>query len=782
MKLMFTLRHGLLLVLLAGPTGVPAEDGRADTGTADAGEALYLQLNSSSLYERRKALDELMSVAPDDPGTVEVLIRQFQSQDAEQARFSDFMQRVERALQSTASKTTWSSANVELLTSVLVHNDAYDARVTSRTASTVAGVARYQTFSDKAIDDLTTVLWHRVDKNPNRTRNDNTRSFVVQALRHIRKRQGLPGAVIDASVASLGSEQITSVRRETVLLIDDYARAQPASEAMVQALTGTLFNDDKATVRGLAARALRGISGQRGYPPAIVNALQQTAAGDPDPAVRREALAGLMAVATVSPLSPAALPAGAMEQLLQAAAGDPDARVRLKAIEALGKVYATQAPASATLALLLERMGEEPDPKVRGRLAVTLLAVHTRQPLDTAVIEALIPLMTVDPDQAVREALTRLLVEPQAGQDLAAWMKATTATGLSPADAATTVAVRDEPPRNRREEQATLQARLRAHYVRALSGDRPPAVREEILQGLFAFSLTEPLPQPAVDALETSLASDTETGLRLQAAAVLLHNSLQHGRDGAPFYPALDDDDAQVHTYAAFAVVELAAVDGDMLPVLLAYAGDPSVPRNLRVYSLRRLALWRATGRDLPVAVQAALLELTGEPDVELRAAAWNALSQFNPDEQTWRRAAKDDELGIQRMAWRKLEALGVSKPVWAKWRDPKQRLQLIAIGLLGATLLAVVTGAVLFCWRLLRWWRGTRQQRSRLLSAQLLWLLAALLTVALDCGLVFIVAISHVGLSIKDLMQLNTLFSVILASYAAVAYLCWKLLPAAKN
>jgi HEAT repeat protein len=643
-------------------------------------------------------------------------------------------------------------------------------------------VARYQTFSDKAIDDLTTVLWHRVDKNPNRTRNDNTRSYGVQALQHIRKRQGLPRAVIDASVASLGSEQNTSVRREMVLLIDDYARTQPAGEAMVQALTDTLFNDGKATVRSLAARALRDISEQRGYPLTIVNALQQAAAGDPDPAVRHEALAGLMAAATVYPLTPAALPAEAMEQLLQAAAGDPDARVRLKALQALGKVYTTQAPAPATLALLLERLGEEPDPGVRGCLAETLLAVHTRQPLDTVVIKALIPLMTVDPDQAVREALTRLLVEPQAGQDLAAWMKATAATGLSPADATTTVAVRDEPPRNRREEQATLQARLRAHYVRALSGDRPPAVRKEIFQGLFAFSLTEPLPQPAVDALETSLASDTETGLRLQAAAVLLHNSLQHGRDGAPFYPALDDVDAQVRTYAAFAVVELAAVDGDMLSVLLAYAADPSVPRNLRVYSLRRLALWRATGRDLPVAVQAALLELTGEPDVELRAAAWNALSQFNPDEQTWRRAAKDDDLGIQRMAWRKLEALGVSKPVWAKWRDPKQRLQLIAIGLLGATLLAVVTGAVLFCWRLLRWWRGTRQQRSRLLCAQLLWLLAALLTVALDSGLVFIVAISHVGLSIKDLLQLNTLFSVILASYTAVAYLCWKLLPAAKN
>jgi hypothetical protein len=38
-----------------------------------------------------------MSVAPDDPGTVAVLIRQLQSQESEEARYSDFMQRVERA-------------------------------------------------------------------------------------------------------------------------------------------------------------------------------------------------------------------------------------------------------------------------------------------------------------------------------------------------------------------------------------------------------------------------------------------------------------------------------------------------------------------------------------------------------------------------------------------------------------------------------------------------------------------------------------------------------------
>ena len=561
------LRYGLLFVLLTGFTNLPADDGRADAG-ASVAEAIYPRLDSSSLYERRKALDELMSVAPDAPGTVAVLIRQFQSQDAEEARFSDFIQRVEQALQSTASKTTWPSGNVELLTAVLVHNDAYDARATNRTASTVAGVARYQVFSRKAIDDLTTLLWHRVDKNPNRTRGDNTRSYVMQALRHINKRQGLPPAVIDAGVASLGSERNSDVRRKTVLLIDDYARSQPASEAMVQALTETLFNDDKAAVRTLAARALRGISERRDFPHSIVNALQQAAAGDPDLAVRREALAGLMAVAAAQPLSPGELPATAREQLLQAAVGDPDARVRLQALQALGKVYATQAPDPATLAMLLERLGEEPDPGVRGLIASTLQAVHTYQPLDQAMIEALMPLVTDDPDQAVRQALSRLFIEPSAGEDLAAWMKATAAMGLLPAAAATTVALPDGPPLNQRVEQTDLRARLHEHYVSALSEGRDRAIREEVLQGLFAFSLTEPLPQPAVAALERSLASETDAGLRLQVAAVLLHNSLRHRRDSAPFYPALDDGDALVHTYAAFAVVELSAVAGEV-PVYL---------------------------------------------------------------------------------------------------------------------------------------------------------------------------------------------------------------------
>ena len=775
MQVISLLRYGLLFVMVS--TSLPAEDGQADASAA-AREAIYARLDSSSIYERRKALDELMSVAPDDPGTVEVLIRQFQSQDAEEVSFSDFIQRVERALQSTASNTTWSPGNVELLTAVLVHNDAHDARATNRTASTVAWVARYQAFSRKAIDDLTTVLWHRVDKNPNRTRSDNTRANVMQALRHISKRQGLPRVVIDAGVASLGSERNSGVRRETVLLIDDYARSQPASGAMVQALTETLLSDDKANLRSLAARALRGICEQRDYPGSIVNTLQQAAAGDPDPAVRREALAGLMAAAAAHPSPPGVLRPAIIEQLLQDAA-DPGVQVRFQAVQALGKIYATQNPDSAAVAVLLERLSEESDPRVRGLIAGTLQAVNARQQLDPAVLEGLIPLLTDDPDQTVRKALGLLFFEPSAGEDLAGWMKATAAMGLSAADAATTLALPAGRPRDRQLEQTVLRARLHEHYVNALSGGRGQAVREEILRGLFALSRTEPLPQPAVAALERSLATDPEAGLRLQVAAILLHNSLLYRREVGPFYPALDDGDAQVHTYAAFAVVELTAVDGQLLPGLLGYGADPSVHRNLRVYSLRRLALWRATGRDLPDSVQATLLELTGEPDVEIRAEAWSVLGQFDLDEQAWRRAANDDDLGIRRMAWRKLEALGVAKPLWAKWRDPKQRLQLIAVGLLGATLIALVAGALLFFLRLLRWSAGTRQQRGRLIAAQLLWLVAALVTVVLDGGLVFIVAVSHVGLSIKDLMQLNTVFSVILVSYTAIAFLGWKLLPA---
>ena len=65
------------------------------------------------------------------------------------------------------------------------------------------------------------------------------------------------------------------------------------------------------------------------------------------------------------------------------------------------------------------------------------------------------------------------------------------------------------------------------------------------------------------------------------------------------------------------------------------------------------------------------------------------------------------------------------------------------------------------------------------MLAAQLLWLVASFITVAADAGILFVVGMSHSGLSAKDLLQLNTLFSVILALYVAVACLAWKLLPA---
>jgi hypothetical protein len=779
MQLIAPLRFCLLLALLTGSPSLLAQGGRADAGAAAAREAIHARLQSSSIYERRKALEELLSVAPDDPETVEVLIRLFHSRDAEEARYSDFMQRVGRALQSLASRTTWSSRNVELLTSVLVHNDAYDSRATSRTASTVAEVARYQAFSLKAIDDLTTVLWHRVDKNPNRTRSDNTRSYVVQALRHIRTRQGLPQAIIDTAVVSLGSERNASVRRETVLLIDDYARSQPAGEAMMRALTEALNSDQSAAVRTLAARSLRNIGEQRKYPQSILKVLQRAVAGDPDLAVRREALAGLMAAATVQSPSQEALPPEGMEQLLQAASGDPSAQVRFQVLQSLRKIYGTRAPDPRALEVLLARLGKERDPKVRGLIAVTLQEIHARQAFDPAVIEPLIPLITDDPAAQVRQAIGRMLIEPPVGRDLAAWVKSTGRMGLSLADAVTTVAVVDRPPHKDSVEQATLRARLLEHYVSALSEGRPRAVRAEILQGLFALSLIEPLPQQIVDLLARRLVSDPDAGLRLQVVAVLLHNGLQHRRDTAPFFPALNDGEARVHDYAAFAIVELVAVGGDVLPGLLRYARDPSAHRHLRAYSLRRLALWRRAGGTLPQSVQDALLALTAEPDVALRAEAWNALRQFKAGAEEWRRAAADDDLGIRRMAWRELEARGVAKPLWDKWRDPKQRLQLIAVGLLGATVLSVAAGAASFLWRLLLWWRGTRQRWGRMLAAQLLWLVAALATITLDASIVFAVALSHSGISEKDLTQLNIIFSVILALYVVIACLAWKLLPA---
>jgi HEAT repeat protein len=564
-----------------------------------------------------------------------------------------------------------------------------------------------------------------------------------------------------------------------VLLIDEFVRAQPASEAVVQALVRVLEHDANTTVRTLAARSLRHISEQRDHPPSLVAVLQQAVAGDPEAAVRREALAGLIAAAAVDALSPGVLPPEAMAQLLQAALGDPDTRVRFLAVQVLGKVYATQAPDPATLQRLIKRLGEEPDAQVRSHIAVTLQAIHARQGLEPAVIEPLVPLVTADPDAAVRQAISRILIELPAGQGgLDTWMQATAAMGLSPAGAATPVELPESVPRHDRDALSVLQARLLGQYVSALSGGRDRAVRTEILQGLFALALAEPLPPQAVDVLARCLGSDTDAGLRLQAAAVLLYNSLRHHGDEAPFYAALDDGDARLQDYAAFALVELNAVDGELLPGLLGFARDSSAHRTLRGYSLRRLGLWRAAGGVLPASVQTLLLDLTADPDVELRTEAWNVLRQFDLTEQDWLRAAADDDLGIRRMAWWELQALGVTKPVRARWRDPKQRLELIAAGLLGATVVAVIAGALLFFWRLLYWLWGTRQQKGRMLAAQLLWLVAALLTVAADAGILFAVGMAHSGLSVKDLMQLNTLFGVILALYVAVACLGWWLLP----
>jgi hypothetical protein len=782
MHLISLLRFCLPLALLIGATSLPAQEKRADDGAAAAGEAIYPRLHGPSIDERRKALEELMSVAPDEPETVEVLIRLFQSPEAEEARYSDFMQRVSRAIQATSGKTTWPSGNVELLTSVLVHNDAYDSRAANLMAATVAGVARDQEFSLKAIDDLTTVLWRRVDKNPVRTRNDNTRSHVVEALRHIHKRQGLPRAVIDASVVSLATEKDAGVRRETVLLMDESARSQPATEAIVRALAEVLNADENAAVRTLAARALRGISEQRGHPQSIVRALQQAVAGDADSAVRREALAGLMAAAAAQPLSPEVLPAQAMRQLLQAASADPDAQVRFQVLQVLRKTYATRAPDASALEALLERLKTESDGKVRGLIAVSLQEIHARQPLSQTVIEPLIPLVTDDPMAEVRQAIGRMFVEAPAERDLTAWMKVTGNMGMSPANAATAVATLHGSPQNLRLEQSASRASLLRQYVGALSEGRPSDVREEILRGLFALSLTEPLPSQTAGVLQRGPDAETDPGLRLKAIAVQLHNSLQHRRETASFLPALNDGDARVHDYAAFALVELSAVDGDVLPGLLGYANDPSAHRNLRLYSLRRLALWQRAGRTLPDSAKAALLQLTGEPDAQLRAEAWNALHQFELDAQDWRRAAADEDLAIRRMGWRELEARGIAKPVWEKMRDPRQRLELMIVGLLSATVLSVVAGAVSFFWRLLLWWRGTREQRGRMLAAQLLWLIAALGAVALDAGIVFLAALSHSGFSQKDLMLLNTIFGVILAVYAALSYLGWKLLPASSR
>jgi len=759
----------LLLALALGVASALAPVARAGV----AAEAIAPRLQTGSIHERRKALDELMATAPEDAETAAALIRLLRSPDAEEARYADFMQRVGQAIQASAGKAAWPARNVELLTSVLVHNDAYDSRATSLTAATVAAVARQQQFTSKAIDDLSTVLWHRVDRNPNRARNDNTRPRVVRAFRYIRARQGLPQAVFDAGVASLATEGSVSVRREIVLLIDESARAEPASEAMVRALTQVLGADESAPVRVLAARALRGSSARQGHPAAMLGALQ-AAAMDPDPAVRREALAGLAAAAAVHAASP-----GAMAQLLQAASGDPNAQMRLQVWQALRKHYAARAPDRPTRKVLLDRLGKETDPRVRGQIALTLQEIHAQRRFEAGELEPLIPQVTDDPAAEVRRALARMLVDPPARLDLAGWQNATRRMGLSLADAVSALAAPDKAAQN---DQAALRAQLHGQYAIALSAGRPPAVRREILEGLFALSLRGPLPQPVADALARSLSSDADAELRLRAAAVLLHDSLQHDRDPAVFFPALDDADARVRDYTAFALVERNAVGGEVLPGLLANARDASVHRQLRLYSIRRLALWGRAGMALPEPVQVALLELTAAPDMELRAEAWNALRQLKLPAQEWRRAADDDDLGIRRLAWRELEALGVAKPLSAKWRDPKERRELIALGLLGTTVVVVLGGAAAFFWRLLLWWQGARQRWGRMLAAQLLWLAAALAAVTLDAGIVFVAALSHHGLSVKDLTLVNNLFGAVLAGYTALAFVAWKLLPPAQS
>jgi hypothetical protein len=193
---------------------------------------------------------------------------------------------------------------------------------------------------------------------------------------------------------------------------------------------------------------------------------------------------------------------------------------------------------------------------------------------------------------------------------------------------------------------------------------------------------------------------------------------------------------------------------------------------------LRRLALWQTGGAVLPAVAAPDLLALTREPDAEIRAQAWNALRQLKLPAQEWRRAAADDDLGIRRMAWRELEARGAAKPVSAQWRDPKERLQLVAVGLLSATGLGILAGALAFLWRLFLWLQGPRQRGARMLAAQTLWLVAALAAVVLDGGMLFIAALAHSGFSEKDLVLANGLFAAVLAGYAALAFLAWKLLP----
>ena len=783
---------GLLLPVFTDvPTSASAQEAGAQISAhiETPREALYRRLDGPGHYAQKKALDELMSVAPDDDKTVEALIRLLQSRHAEEPQFRGYMTRVSNALKEIAGRATWSPENVELLTSILVNNDAYDARATDATASTVAAVARHQVFTSNAIGDLTRVLWYRVDKNPNRSRNDNTRSHLMRALRQIHRRQGLPQTVLDAALDSLPGETNSGLQREQLLLLDDIARAGPVTGGMLQVLVQLLHSAEQAAVRVLAAQALRHVCERRNHRRELMDEFLRAISEDPAPAVRREALAGLMAAASDRSVSGTeaqapprhsapALPPGTVETLLEVAAKDTSTRVRYQALEVLGALYATQAPDPAIPRLLLDRLRVEGDDEVRGLIAVTLRESYERQGLSADLIAQLAGLVTDDPLPQVRREISRILLGPSVGQALANWMRATSAMGMSGAGVEGTLAPLQERLQERIVGQPSIRGRLLDRYVGALSAGRPVQVRREILAGLFALSLTTSLSERATDVLARTLISDANAELRLSAAAVLLQIAKDHPGITELFYPALDDPDAKVHTYAAFALVELNDVDGSVLSALLRFAGDASVPLNLRLYSLRRLIQGPSPGMKLLASAQDGLLRATREEDAGLRSAAWSALVRFDLTEQDWRRATADDDIEIQRMAWRQLQALGVSKPLTAMWRDPKERLEIVAVTLVGATLLQLVVGTVFFTWRLFLWWSSDRPRPGRMLAAALLWVLATVATVVVLAGILFVLAMAHRGISERDLIQLNLVFGTILAFYVAAGFLCRRLLP----
>jgi hypothetical protein len=580
-------------------------------------------------------------------------------------------------------------------------------------------------------------------------------------------------------LASIATERHAGVRRELVVLVDELARSQPASEAMVGVLTGLVRSDESARVRALAARALAALGRQRADAQDILATLQQAAARDADPAVRREALAGLAGALGARPAPPQALSEQSVRQLLQSASSEPSEALRLLAVQSLRKAFAARNPNPAELNLLLERLRDESDDKVRALVAATVLEIHRRRSLEPALLELFVPRVTDDPAAEVRRDIARMIIVEQTdGADLASWMKRTAGMGLVPTEAIRAVALLQDASQVRDVSRSALHARLEQQYATVLSASPSRPVRGEIVQGLFTLSLSAALAQPAADALGGTLRSDSDIGLRVQAAAVLLHDGLLHRGEASRLRAGLDDAEARMRDYSAFAWVESSAAGRELLPVLLACAGEPSAHRNLRLYCLRRLAQWRRGGGELPDSVQAALLPLTAGPDAALRAEAWGALLQFKLPVETWRRAAADDDLAIRRLAWGELRARGVAQPVWATLRDPRQRLELLATGLLGANVLAVLGGAVLFGWRLLAWLRGSRTRPARLLAGQLVWLAAALGAIALNGGIVFLLALAHRTPSEKDLVQLNAVFGGILGLYCALAWIAWKLLP----